>query len=104
MTASTSDRSVKRGLWTAVATGLGAAVALVLCPHQERFVLQALTAVWCIILWFVGPQVPGSMWLRPAHINRRIRDEGYRSPLSVKLFTLVVLVLMIVTIWMQFTG
>ena len=101
--ASTSDRSVKRDLWIAAVTGLGAGVALVLWPHQ-RFVLEGLTAVWCIILWFMGPQVRGSMWLRPAQITRKLRDEGYRSPLSVKLFTLVVLVLMILTIRMQFTG
>jgi len=104
MRASTSDRSVKRGLWIAGVTGLGAAVALVLWPHQERFILQGLTAVWCIILWFIGPQIPGLVWLRPAQITRKIRDQGYRSPLSVKLFTLVVLVLMIVTIRMQFAG
>jgi len=47
MRASTSDRSAKRGLWIAGVTGLGAAVALVLWPHQERFILQGLTAVWC---------------------------------------------------------
>ena len=79
-------------------------VAVVHWPHQKLYILEGLTGVWCIILWFTGPRVPGSLWLTPAQLTRKIRDEGYRSPLPIKLFTLLTLVLMIVTIRMQFTS
>ena len=82
--------STNFGLALAALAGVAAVVAIQIWPQDRHSILVDLGLCWALInlIALSGPTL--SLRLSPRELFTRIRESGYRTPLSVKLFTVMV--------------
>lgn len=87
-------RAVNRGLWIAIVAGMVALAVLEIWPQYKHDTLLGLSLVWLSAVELMRPKLKGALWLTPAALVRKIRNEGYRTPVPAQILTFAAIVLL----------
>lgn len=87
------NTSTTFGFALAALAGVAAVVAIQVWPQKRHDILVDLGLSWALInvLAFGGPRL--SLRSTPRELFSQIRESGYRTPVSVILFTLIIIAL-----------